>query len=379
MAANSASLSKLHREYIPGLDGIRGLAVMLVFFGHSVLYGKTSHLIPMGLDAGYTGVAVFFVLSGYLITTLLLREEDRTGAISLRYFYIRRAIRLFPALWFYLFIITIISSFGGLQEYPWHSLLSSLLYVRNLVGRGHETNHLWSLSIEEQFYLIWPLVMVALPRRNLARLLIAAWGLAGITLWRIYAARHGLATAGALYMRSDFRFDAPLFGCVLALIQRQIPQAISWANSTPRRSDLLMIVGIASLIAWFVVNPGDIMYPGIYATVAGLLGVVLVLSQIGTPGPLSRCLTWWPLLELGRISYGLYLWQQLFLGPPAHGFEGIRSFPLAQLASFGAALVSYRFLESPLLRLKDRIFQIPVVERVVIPHPACSTASASSR
>ena len=128
-----------NQDHIPGLDGIRALAIGLVLFAHSVIYDTFSHLRSIGTGAGYAGVAVFFVLSGYLITTLLLREEERTGSISLRLFYLRRALRLFPALWLYLLVVSLIWFSGLLPHHPWHSFASSLLYVRNLVGRGHET------------------------------------------------------------------------------------------------------------------------------------------------------------------------------------------------------------------------------------------------
>ena len=178
-------------------------------------------------------MAIFFVLSGYLITTLLLREEQRTGFISLRLFYIRRGLRLFPALWLYLSVVAVIILAGWLPHNPWHSFVSSLFYVRNLVGRGHETQHLWSLSIEEQFYILWPLILVGLPRRDRARLAVALGALVGVTLWRIYAARTGLASVGALYIRSDFRFDAPLFGCVIALAERVVRRPLSEPTALP--------------------------------------------------------------------------------------------------------------------------------------------------
>jgi peptidoglycan/LPS O-acetylase OafA/YrhL len=189
---------------ITGLDGIRALAIGLVLFSHRVIFDEFTYLRPIGINAGYAGVVVFFALSGFLITMLLLREELQTGRISLPLFYVRRALRLFPALWVYLFVVGAVCLAGALPHHPWYSLVSSLMYVRNLVGRGHETDHLWSLSIEEPFYLLWPLALIALPRRNLARFFLALGGLVTVTVWRICAARNGLASAGALYIRSTF-------------------------------------------------------------------------------------------------------------------------------------------------------------------------------
>lgn len=356
MGGEANNHASTHAGHIPGLDGIRALAIGLVLFSHSVIYDEFNRFRQIGLGAGYTGVAIFFVLSGFLITTLLLREEDRTGGISLRLFYIRRALRLFPALWLYLLVVWVIWRAGGLSHHPWHSFVTSLFYVRNLVGRGHETDHLWSLSIEEQFYLLWPLVLVVLPRRNRARLLVASGLLAGITFWRIYAARNALASVGTLYIRSDFRFDAPLYGCVLALARRVSPGATARLNSDALRCDLLAVAGVAGLAVWVGGGLNRVAYPGTDSTVVCLLGVALVLSQIGPHGRVSRWLAWRPLVALGQISYGVYLWQQLFLGPRIPGFQTVRTFPIGLLATFAVALASYWGLEKPLLRLKDRKF-----------------------
>jgi peptidoglycan/LPS O-acetylase OafA/YrhL len=340
--------------HVPGLDGIRALAVGLVLFSHSVIYDSFSNLRPIGLSAGCAGVAVFFVLSGYLITTLLLREEDRTGNISLRLFYLRRALRLFPALWLYLLVVGVIWISGGLPHHPWHSFVSSIFYVRNLVGRGHETDHLWSLSIEEQFYLLWPLVLVALPRRDKTRLIIGLTVLISVTVWRVMAARAGLASVGALYLRSDFRLDAPLFGCVLALALRVAPRTVTRWNSTAFRSGMLGLTGIAGLAGWIGMGLSQFVYPGTDATIVCLLGLMLVLSQIGATG--SVWLAWRPLVAIGQVSYGIYLWQQLFLGPANSELGRIRAFPIGLAATLTMAAASYWFLEKPLLRWKDRRF-----------------------
>ena len=335
---------------------------MLVLFSHSVIYGTFGPLASIGLVAGYAGVAVFFVLSGFLITNILLREEERTGGISLRFFYWRRALRLFPALWLYLLVVSLIWLAGALPHHPWHSFVSSLFYFRNLVGRGHETDHLWSLSIEEQFYLLWPLILIALPRRNGIRLFIGLGTLSVVTLWRVLAARTGLVSVGALYIRSDFRFDAPMFGCVLALVLRVAPELVSWSNRTVMRSHLLGMIGTAGLGAWVGLRLGQFVYPGTDATVICLLGMILVLSQIGARDSGASWFAWKPVVRVGQISYGIYLWQQLFLGPPASGFQNIRAFPAGVLATLAVAMASYEFLEKPLLALKDRKFHRASVE-----------------
>ena len=253
-------------------------------------------------------------------------------------------------------VVSLIWFSGLLPHHPWHSFASSLLYVRNLVGRGHETDHLWSLAIEEQFYLLWPLVLVGLPGRNRVRLVFALGTLVSVTLWRVFAARAGLVSAGALYIRSDFRFDGPLFGCALALALRVAPRAVTWSNSTALRSGLLAVAGVAGITAWVGLRLNYKVYPGTDTTVVYLLGLMLVLSQIGARGRGSDWLAWRPLVMMGQVSYGIYLWQQLFLGPETQGFQTIRAFPVGLFASFAVAATSYWCLEKPILRLKDRKF-----------------------
>jgi peptidoglycan/LPS O-acetylase OafA/YrhL len=344
----------MSRWHVAGLDGVRGLAILLVLCSHSVIYTDAGGLTPNGLAAGSAGVAIFFVLSGYLITTLLLREEERDGSIQLTSFYARRALRLFPALWLYLLVVFGIWLAGQLPEHPWHSLVTSLFYVRNLVGRGHETDHLWSLAIEEQFYLLWPVFLCCVPARQRTRLWIVAVALVAITLWRIAAAHYGLASSGALYIRTDFRGDAPLFGCAIALGLRAFPKAAHWLQSR-RQSGVFSFVGVAGLTAWIGLRLGDDVLPGLDLTIVGLFGSALVLSQAGSPSRVSRWLTWRPLTMLGQISYGVYLWQQLFLGPST-ALATIRVFPTGLLATMAVATLSFWCLERPILKFKARRF-----------------------
>jgi peptidoglycan/LPS O-acetylase OafA/YrhL len=344
----------MSRWHVAGLDGVRGLAILLVLCSHSIIYTNAGGLTPHGLAAGSAGVAVFFVLSGYLITTLLLREEEREGTIDLASFYARRALRLFPALWLYLLVVFCIWLVGWLPEHPWHSFVTSLFYVRNLVGRGHETDHLWSLAIEEQFYLLWPVFLCCVTARQRTRLWIVTGALVVITLWRVTAAHYGLASAGALYIRTDFRGDAPLFGCALALGLRAFPDAARWLQSA-RQSGFLSFVGVAGLAACVGLRLGDSVPPGLDLTIVGLFGSAIVLSQAGSPSRVSRWLAWRPLTMLGQISYGVYLWQQLFLGPPTT-LASIRVFPIGLLATLFMASLSFWCLERPILRFKERRF-----------------------
>lgn len=349
--ANASSTRGL--RHLPGLDGVRGLGVALVLFSHSVIYGRAPSLSATGLRSGAAGVTLFFVLSGYLITTLLVREETAMRRISLPLFYTRRALRLFPALWLYLTVITLLWLAGRLPHHPWHSLVTSVLYIRNLVGRGHETDHLWSIALEEQFYLIWPVVVVALSWRRRLRLPVVLGIFLVVTAWRHHAALAGLASAGALYIRTDFAIDGPLLGCALALAEARWPDLTRvWRSG--RRPAVVAGLALVGLAAWIGFGSNDLVRPALQSTLVAGLGIPLVWSQAGSPGRGVGLIAWRPLVYLGQISYGVYLWQQLFLGPPTVGFELVRSLPLGWLATLAVAASSYALLEAPLLRLKDR-------------------------
>ncbi|QVL33802.1 acyltransferase [Telmatocola sphagniphila] len=342
-------------KHFPGLDGIRGLAIGLVLFSHSVIYDQFTGLRSYGLLSGHSGVSIFFVLSGYLITMLMLLEEGKTGRVSLRLFYIRRSLRLFPALWIYLGTICIIWIGGALPHHPWHSFISSLFYFRNLVGQGHETAHLWSLSIEEQFYVFWPLLFILLKRRNKTRLIIVCGLILLITLWRVYAATAGLASDGALYIRSDFRFDSPLYGCMLAMAQRVWPISFNALISSNRTRSILEATGLLGLTLWIGFKLASFTYPGLDTSIVSILSLLLVLSQLKSSEAFSL-LSLNSLVCMGKISYGLYLWQQLFNGTLTGGFENIRIFPFGLIATFFVAALSYWLLEKPILGLKDRLY-----------------------
>lgn len=141
-------------RHFPQLDGLRGLAIVLVLAGHVLEFGFGIHT-----DFGGLGVLLFFLLSGFLITGLLDREKTRTGAISLRAFYIRRVLRLFPALFIFLATQCVLIETRVVTDTPWYAVAACLLYVRNIWGRGSTTGHIWSLSLEEQFYTSWPWIM----------------------------------------------------------------------------------------------------------------------------------------------------------------------------------------------------------------------------
>ena len=307
--------------YEPSLDGLRGIAVLAVMATH--------FNAPWIVNGGLVGVTLFFVLSGYLITTLLVTERESAGRIDLASFYVRRAARLLPALALVLVAVGTALVIDGRPGVALAGVVTSSLYVSNLAVAGGVVlgplEHTWSLAIEEQFYLLWPaiLILAIARRRLLIALLIVGIGVSA-------ALRLGPITDIErfwwLYHHTFTRADALLVGCLLALV--------------PFRPSLpTTIVGVATLV-FLVVLPTD---QGTFASLlllpTAIAGGIVVISK-------PRWLGIAPLVAVGRISYGLYLWH----------------FPLAELlpawaaflGTFVLAGLSYRFVELPIRRAASK-------------------------
>jgi len=200
---------------LPGLDGLRALAVLMVVFHHLCSQGALGRwpALQVMLQQGSFGVQIFFVLSGFLITWLLLKEESRSGTIDIARFYFRRSLRILPPAFFYLAVILFLTV-AGVLAVGTRDLLYSALFIRNAYGVGGspEVSHYWSLAVEEQFYLTWPFLLLVL--RGRTRLLVTAALIVLLAVWRSWTSLHfGVTAAGA---------HALLFGCLLAQL-RQTP------------------------------------------------------------------------------------------------------------------------------------------------------------
>jgi peptidoglycan/LPS O-acetylase OafA/YrhL len=321
-----------HR-HLPALDGLRGVAILLVFSVHCFEWPPGGHL----------GVDLFFILSGFLITTLLLEEHSATGRISLRAFYARRARRLLPALALLLaayLAIDAVKGQNGLKAAAFGGL-----YVANLVeafGRhpGVLTNsgldHLWSLAQEEQFYLVWPVLvpLVALVRRPV-RLLAIAIGF--LILYRI-----GLALAGAshhrLYNGPDTHADGLLAGAAVAFLLARGPQIV-----TPRLK-LLAVAALPIAVDALLVRAPSPGWDAFALPIIEAACVVILVAALTIP-QWAAVLSWSPLRWLGRISYSLYLWHFMLIW----AFNGHNRLIPAVL-SLAIAYGSTRWIEEPIRR-----------------------------
>jgi peptidoglycan/LPS O-acetylase OafA/YrhL len=337
-------------HHIPELDGFRGVAVLVVVVGHYLEFRVPN---PSPYFAAYDklGVLLFFVLSGFLITGLLQRERSVNGTIDFRSFYIRRVLRLAPALLLFLAAVTVLMRLGWITDVPRKEILECLFYARNLFGRSLSLGHIWSLSLEEQFYLIWPLAFSLLPLKRSAGYVTAiCLALAG---WRSAAIAAHLFSyeRGIFYMRPYFRFDSILIGaCVMLWLAKssrvadtfkkwlKVPAAVVWG----------------ALLLWTAF--GESISHALYLTVQELL-VAAVLAQIVVSDSkwLGALFRWRPLRYCGTISYSLYLWQQLFLVTSIPSWGALRRLPLSIVLPFLIAAASYHLMEKPFLNLKERL------------------------
>jgi len=261
---------------IPGLDGLRAISIALVLIAHSGGFApQPQALQPHSLVAnGAFGVEVFFVLSGYLITWLLLIEEQQRRGFNLRHFYVRRAFRILPPALLYLGCVSGLGFLGVIALRPW-DVISAALFFRNLAHGAAVTGHFWSLSIEEQFYLLWPIALLLL-RNSRARLFFVGAMVAAAPFWR--QANYVMA-GGAMYVNSwrfDLRYDALLIGCGLALLRSA---ALARMQSPLLQSRLVPVAGLALIVLMLSVGSEVRVFRAFNMSVA-YLAVALLINYV---------------------------------------------------------------------------------------------------
>lgn len=334
---------------IPSLDGLRALSIGLVIFSH--LMG--TRRFPLGAtafgnigDFGYLGVKVFFVISGYLITSLLIKEHEKTGTISLLGFIKRRAWRIFPA--FYVFIACMCLAWGlGWLAMQTGDVIAAVTYTMNYrADPAWALGHIWSLSVEEQFYLLWPFLVLTFGRRRIvavsAVMIVLAIGFRAIAWYHF----HSDELVEAAY---PCVMDSIAVGCLLAGLRTRLDGARGYQRFL--RSPLFLIVPVAVAVFQYPSRP-ELQY--LLGTTFENLGIALIVDRsVRIPDdPIGKLLNWSPLVWIGTLSYSLYLWQEPLLNHTLH--STIYTFPFNLLAAFGAAIASYYLIEKPTLALRDR-------------------------
>ena len=356
--------------YIPTLDGWRAVSIALVVLHHSQVQCSVpvlgSLLRALGY-AGEAGVEIFFAISGLLICSRLLDEEARSGAISIREFYLRRCFRILPPALLYLSVVAVLAAmhripllpadwFAALLFFRNYAMLSAYLHHSPLPLHWY-TGHFWSLSMEEHFYLLLPGILVFFRK---SRLWILGGLAVSVAVWRFVLA-HILHHDYQFSFRTDTHLDALLIPAMIALMLFPIMRNQAAKRWLPAWSFAVCLLLEAALLAFRI--------PFAY-TVQAIVLPLLILSTVLHPTRLpGALLEWAPIRWVGWISYSLYLWQQLFFGnnlvgsPP--GMTFVRTAPFSFFALLGCALCSYYFVEKPCIRLGHKLSQAAAHRRLL--------------
>jgi peptidoglycan/LPS O-acetylase OafA/YrhL len=349
---------------IPSLDGIRAVSVMLVFSTHS---GFTREAVSV------LGVNVFFFLSGYLITTLLRLEYEATGSVSIQRFMMRRALRILPPFYAVVLAATVMTLFlyppGTVYA---SSLVSQLLFYFNYyslygIHRGVPgLGVVWSLAVEEHFYLLFPWVYVAMQASPFSRRYQAwlLWGLcAAILAWRLWLVFNAHAGPNRIYPATDTRIDSILFGCALAAWRNPYLSSSSGAQADsavlPNRWKYLFLPAAVAALVLCVIYSGPLFQTTAMFSVQGVALSVLFIAAIKFHDwPPFRVLNWRPVVLVGTLSYSLYLVHDVFLRataqlwPHSHAWQRAVG---ALTASFIAAWAIYVAIEKPCGTLRKKL------------------------
>lgn len=292
--------------YIPGLDGVRAIAFFIVFVAHSMPHRH--------LPGGF-GVTVFFFLSGYLITTLLRQEARQQQSVNLKNFYLRRLLRIFPPCYVTLVIVTSLAAFGLLYNTEsYRSLLAGFLYFSNywnILGLGNlpaGMGVLWSLAVEEHYYLLYPPLYAWFVRAGISRKRQAGYLLAlcaGALAWRCYRAAFFHSPWENIYEGTDTRFDSILYGCVLAIVANpRLGDNVEWWT---KHSRLLASAGTLLIVISFAYRNPFFRDTFRYSLLGIGLAPIFFLISLPQRHLLTRWLEWPVLRWLGQLSYTMYL------------------------------------------------------------------------
>jgi peptidoglycan/LPS O-acetylase OafA/YrhL len=383
---------------IPSLNGIRALAVTVVFFGHAGINAMPGPLF----------VTVFFFLSGYLITTLMRMEFEKTGAISFKAFYLRRAFRILPPLYLVLILAVVMCQIGVFtQKLRASAVLAQFFFLSNWqilhggwngpnTGRPPGTGSLWSLAVEEWFYLIFPLVFLALCRfvPSARRKAMILGGLCGLILvWRLILMFGLHASFDRTYVGTDTRFDSLLFGCILAVWQNPFLDPLPSGDSFRARAGRLWapvlapigVIGMALAygklsqlgpVGQFFNNTkvsGSLQY-----TIEGLclIPIFVVAVRYAHRG-VFRAFNWRPVVFIGALSYSIYISHEIVIAalhdhvPPGHVERGV----LYVIVTLVFCYVVYRVVERPFGKLRRRLSRTgPLSTARPAPRPELPTA-----
>lgn len=349
-------------QHFPALDGFRAIAILTVMYYH------LSYLVPgLGFfaDGGYLGVDIFFVLSGFLITSILLKEHGRFGKIDLKNFFIRRFLRLAPALWVFLLGLYLLGNVilpapQAAIIYRDYNFAYAFFYVMNIYkaatgGMTGNLNHTWSLAIEEQFYIFWSIILFRAfnAQRSRKTIICGTVMLIGVlVLWRGFRTAMGAGTT-VLYYSTETRIDALLIGCAASMIfcWRLIPDEFF-------RSRLFAWITFTSIITTLLVYlsfsySDPLLYYG-FISLFNLSIAIMILWLVTRDGTMiHKILGTAAMRWIGQISYSLYLWHYAVFEFAKKTFDSVpMQIVVGLVISVAVAAASYYLIERPFLRLK---------------------------
>ena len=370
-------------KYLPSIDSLRALAVLAV-----IIYHVDVNYLP----GGFLGVDLFFVLSGYLISSLIIKEYRKTGSLNLYNFYIRRARRLLPAVYFMITVGLVVmvlfnevllrkshldAIFGYIYSSNWWYIFHKLDYFDSF-GAQSPFKHLWSLAIEEQFYMIFPLLFLLVNRKKKSKdgtyklnknFLYVVLGLILVSLIA-HILLFDINNISRIYFGTDTRAFSLLVGVVGAILY---PMERLHAKVTPQQNMLYSVVSLVSIATLITVmiytsEYNTLLYRGGFLLVA-ILGLIVIISSGKQHTLMSRLLSFKPVVFIGKISYSLYLWHFLVLvltTPVSEiGNPNIYFVILRVILTFVVAIVSYVFVETPIRKLGFKKYVSVIFKKMI--------------
>jgi peptidoglycan/LPS O-acetylase OafA/YrhL len=342
---------------IPSLDGLRAVSIGLVLFAH--LCGTSYFPVKQEFFyVGNLGVRVFFVISGFLITSILLNETEKTGTVNFPKFYYRRTLRIFPPYYFFL-LVAGFAALCGLFKLPLNEWLAAVFFASNFMPvSAWEIGHTWSLGVEEQFYLLMPGLLFFGKRRTLFILCAVVIGCPFIRFGTLF-----------LFPDSDIRWivlgfqanaDSLATGCLLAFLRAKLWKNVSYQKLL--RSKIFIVFPLLPFILNYFIQS---------LRIQALIGItltnfctVLCIDWVVKfhDGSVGKILNTKPLVYVGTLSYSLYLWQQLFLN--RQSAQPANAFPLNLLLTVACAISSYYLIEKPSLKFRQKLEKRFFLKRV---------------
>lgn len=333
-------------KYIKGLDTLRAISIALVVIAHALPdFWLQEHWVWL-LISGNTGVMIFFVISGYLITSLLLREKEKTGRIHLKNFFARRFLRLLPPL-VLLYVVLLLLMVGGYLAPCYEGLMISMIYLYNFVPNKFytaELGHTWSLALEEQFYFTWPLILGFLTSpKKIMWLLFSLLALCMITPYIF----------NSFEFFSHFKAHRFFIPAIAPILIGVLLSYITYTSTLPQLKTSI----------WLILGAFLFLTPTLFPT--NLLPITTILQAAGVASLIKAILEsqtskWVHLLNnpvtsyIGKISYGIYVYQGLFMRTGPGGELWIQQFPQNITLTVFTAIISYELMEKYFLRLKSK-------------------------